>query len=344
MAGGVTNGEIIQLLCDSIIAPLKLEIGDNFYNKPAVASRIINCREHGELPKILKEKANDKAVLASIDDYFRKNVAWRIYPQKVDGVIAIIKEAIIADYILSQEQKDQLCNLAAKETLGPFLAQVFLHVIGRENAIKENKAQDMDEEESQMPTNITYSGSNFSNSIFNGTVVTGDHAHVTINTGTRQEKMQPVQLSEEHYNLFVVESEDFMDGKFSIPSSDCLRNGTVKELREKLCGLGSEEIRQVCSLPALFMAACESGMEDKSNAAALFGRVTSLAVCGLNIKIACIIDPNITIPDKALIEKRNELGIEFGGVGNEFSTQHWAVKQKNIFEIMADVVELPRSI
>lgn len=146
-----------------------------------------------------------------------------------------------------------------------------------------------------------------------------------------------VSLSRDYYNLIVWGSEPFFEQRHVTITKDRAlveRENITSELKAWLSPLTDEAIAALKSFPCII-----------ANENLFYGRTdeTQYAVLAAitNIKkrtngIEVYFHPFHGLPQKALNELRNELGI-FGSSGfNEFNHSHWTVKEIDLLEVLAE--------
>lgn len=102
---------------------------------------------------------------------------------------------------------------------------------------------------------------------------------------------------------------------------------TDKTIRTQLTSLSNEAIECLCSWPCIFM------QEGRTNEQAYIVQITRVAATenGITIELASVLDKN-TLTNDMLWKMQNELDIaEF-----EFSRNHWAVKDKDLWSALLD--------
>ena len=104
---------------------------------------------------------------------------------------------------------------------------------------------------------------------------------------------------------------------------------TSKKLEARFQPDGHLDVDAVCELPALL--ACERSSEAKP---ARVARLTRLRLEGREFHLHYVIDPDIPpIPHSLLETLGPELGIG-GGTSFEWSRNHWAIKDADLFEVL----------
>ena len=150
-----------------------------------------------------------------------------------------------------------------------------------------------------------------------------------------------VPPNREYYNLFVIGSEDFKNGTFSIPKTMVFIVEYIEpKVKKRFSKLRDDNvIEQILSLPSLFMSENKDYLKSYPGQKALFGRVTELVIDSNDIKIA--FEANIQIIQQNITDISHSLGI-IGNPGySELNNTHWTIKQIDLIKVLTDAELLP---
>ncbi len=144
--------------------------------------------------------------------------------------------------------------------------------------------------------------------------------------------VRPVILSNEHYNLFVIGSEDISGRRFCIEDDRSITEYTESWVTAKFKPLDDDKINQIITFPSLFMNECvrECG-KCVPNQTVYFGMINKFQ----KRRDDYIIEFQVitTIPMESIIEKKRYLDIrsDYSGCG-ELTRTHWAVKEADLVD------------
>ena len=131
----IADPDLINLLYDSISEPVGLtnKNGEPITVTKGTASKIMNRQSGGNPHRSIRSKSADDRVIASIEEYFKKNVVKRLLKGSEDDLIERLKTIINDDMGIAEIKKQELLANAQKNTLALFLASVYLYSLSRDN-------------------------------------------------------------------------------------------------------------------------------------------------------------------------------------------------------------------
>lgn len=131
----IADPDLINLLYDSISEPVGLtnKNGEPITVTKGTASKIMNRQSGGNSHRSIRSKSADDRVIASIEEYFKKNVVKRLLKGSEDDLIERLKTIINDDMGIAEIKKQELLANAQKNTLALFLASVYLYSLSRDN-------------------------------------------------------------------------------------------------------------------------------------------------------------------------------------------------------------------
>lgn len=133
----IADPDLINLLYDAVAEPVGLtnKNGEPITVTKATASKIINRQAGGNPNRSIRSKSADDRVLATIEEYFKRNVVKRLLKGCEDDLIERLKTAINDDAGIADAKKQELLVNAQKNTLAIFLASVYLYSLSRDNVL-----------------------------------------------------------------------------------------------------------------------------------------------------------------------------------------------------------------
>lgn len=131
----IADPDLINLLYDSISEPVGLtnKNGEPITVTKGTASKIMNRQSGGNPHRSIRSKSADDRVIASIEEYFKKNVVKRLLKGSEDDLIERLKTIINDDMGIAEIKKQEFLANAQKNTLALFLASVYLYSLSRDN-------------------------------------------------------------------------------------------------------------------------------------------------------------------------------------------------------------------
>ncbi|MCC6093459.1 MAG: hypothetical protein LIV24_00300 [Eubacterium sp.] len=139
------------------------------------------------------------------------------------------------------------------------------------------------------------------------------------------------QLDRTHYNLFVLENEDFRDGAFCVGKSDALTYSPGFSSNQPIT---ADFIESVKKYPCIFAARNSDRNTTNSDQPFMIGKIMEVAVQGNNIKFKfkkyqTIVQQNI------LNESPQEFALATASLRNELDMKnHWAIKDLDLLGIL----------
>ncbi len=131
----IADPDLINLLYNSISEPVGLtnKNGEPITVTKGTASKIMNRQSGGNPHRSIRSKSADDRVIASIEEYFKKNVVKRLLKGSEDDLIERLKTIINDDMGIAEIKKQELLANAQKNTLALFLASVYLYSLSKDN-------------------------------------------------------------------------------------------------------------------------------------------------------------------------------------------------------------------
>lgn len=131
----IADPDLINLLYDAVAEPVGLtnKNGEPITVTKGTASKIMNRQIGGNPHRSIRSKSADDRVLASIEEYFKRNVVKRLLKGCEDDLIERLKTFINDDAGIADAKKQELLENAQKNTLAMFLASVYLYSLSRDN-------------------------------------------------------------------------------------------------------------------------------------------------------------------------------------------------------------------
>jgi hypothetical protein len=128
-----SDKKVVELLLNYIIetADLLNKEGDPIYLKPSKISLYMNCTEN--VPENIRTAAALGNVISGAPGFFDAKIVNVLNMHLVDDLIENISTLIKNDSSVSDSKRNSLLSFASADTLGSFLANVFLYAICRQN-------------------------------------------------------------------------------------------------------------------------------------------------------------------------------------------------------------------
>lgn len=142
-----------------------------------------------------------------------------------------------------------------------------------------------------------------------------------------------VSMDRTHYNLFVIDGEDYTGSSFSVQKSMVLTIGTPVEIRKAHIAFTPESMSIIKSFPALFCSPNHCYATTDSAHMAHYGIITGIFVHETDIKVTYQI-LNRNISQQLIIALSNELHIEGAKSFTELSETHWAIKPVDLITVI----------
>ena len=156
-------------------------------------------------------------------------------------------------------------------------------------------------------------------------------------SGDRRQKRQSMRFNLSHYNLFVVEDEDFSfyEGSFLLDRRQVLCRCIDDKVRAAHPLSDPAVLDKVKTYPCVFAGVNERYGRPGDTQLAAMGAITDVSVAkdGIRVSYMTIKD----IPQKALLEAAPALGIRVAQLMNELDDTHWTIKKADIQQAMLDV-------
>lgn len=141
-ADTIADPDLINLLYDAVAEPVGLtnKNGEPITVAKGTASKIMKRQPGGNPNRSIRSKSADDKVLASIEEYFKRNVVKRLLKGCEDDLIERLKAVINDDAGISKAKKQELLKNAQKEKLAMFLASVYLYSLSRDNVLHDSSS------------------------------------------------------------------------------------------------------------------------------------------------------------------------------------------------------------
>ncbi len=141
-ADTIADPDLINLLYDAVAEPVGLtnKNGEPITVAKGTASKIMKRLPGGNPNRSIRSKSADDKVLASIEEYFKRNVVKRLLKGCEDDLIERLKAIINDDAGISKAKKQELLENAQKDKLAMFLASVYLYSLSRDNVLHDSSS------------------------------------------------------------------------------------------------------------------------------------------------------------------------------------------------------------
>lgn len=141
-ADTIADPDLINLLYDAVAVPVGLtnKNGEPITVAKGTASKIMKRLPGGNPNRSIRSKSADDKVLASIEEYFKRNVVKRLLKGCEDDLIERLKAIINDDAGISKAKKQELLENAQKDKLAMFLASVYLYSLSRDNVLHDSSS------------------------------------------------------------------------------------------------------------------------------------------------------------------------------------------------------------
>lgn len=141
-ADTIADPDLINLLYDAVAEPVGLtnKNGEPITVAKGTASKIMKRQPGGNPNRSIRSKSADDKVLASIEEYFKRNVVKRLLKGCEDDLIERLKAVINDDAGISKAKKQELLKNAQKDKLAMFLASVYLYSLSRDNVLHDSSS------------------------------------------------------------------------------------------------------------------------------------------------------------------------------------------------------------
>lgn len=139
-------------------------------------------------------------------------------------------------------------------------------------------------------------------------------------------------LSKTHFNIFVLEKEEFNCGMFTIPKTVSLNRYMYTEDIDSFLSLNSAAQDRLKQMPCIFAKRNMQFKHTDPNHPAVLGRITDITVQRDNIRISFAAFQ--AVPQQMLNEHTTELCLVCASLRNEFDEEHWSVKRGNLTQFL----------
>ena len=137
-------------------------------------------------------------------------------------------------------------------------------------------------------------------------------------------------LSKEHYNLFVLENEEYEGGTFSISRDVSICKYMNREDIDLFYLLSDDKRRDIFNMPCIFAKRnMDFGSTDKDHPA-LLGRISNIVVQRNNLKIS--FSGYQPIQQQLLNDHPEIFGLATSALRTELDEEHWSIKRINLIQ------------
>ncbi len=144
-------------------------------------------------------------------------------------------------------------------------------------------------------------------------------------------------LSEQHYNIFVLENESFKDNSFCMPKRFCLTEDmTDISLIKHYKDLDPSQRDELCKMPCIFAGRNSVGYKTAGTSQPIvIGRIKEIILQTDNIKFLFDAYKN-DIGQQLFNEHAADIGIADVFLRNELDVEHWSIKKGNLKKFIND--------
>lgn len=142
-------------------------------------------------------------------------------------------------------------------------------------------------------------------------------------------------LSNELFNVFVVESEKYDCGSFSIAKQTALMKYTSEEHKEHFGLLSPAVIEELKNMPCIFAARNQGFKTARTNYPAFVGKLTEITCQGEQIKFKFVVCGKLK--QQFINENISLFNLLDTTVRNQLDEEHWSIRTGNLLEI-ADMI------
>lgn len=140
-----------------------------------------------------------------------------------------------------------------------------------------------------------------------------------------------VLLNTDRFNVFVVESEKYDCGSFSIAKRTALRKYTDKEHAEYFSNLSPDVIEELKNMPCIFAARNQGFKTARINYPAFVGKLTEVTCQGEIIKFRFVVCGKLK--QQFINDNINLFNLLTTTVRNQLDEEHWSIRTGNLLEI-----------
>lgn len=151
----------------------------------------------------------------------------------------------------------------------------------------------------------------------------------------------PITIDREYYNLFVLGMEEFDKSYIKMPRDRSLNQYMSKETMAMFDKLTPEMIARIKTLPSLFLAENRQYGHPDDDQRVIYGFVSDVKIYENDVKIYFCGYKN-DIPQSAINELMEELGLMGTKSFNELNRTHWAIKRADLIQELYEAqVQVP---
>lgn len=147
--------------------------------------------------------------------------------------------------------------------------------------------------------------------------------------------MEWASLSTSNYCLFVLENEEYNNGTFSIAKNRALQKYTPPGYKERYIVLTPATVDELINMPCIFAKRNMYFGYTEYSHPALIGRIRDIQVQRETLKIC--FSGFQGIPQQLLNQNIGLLNMASSSLRNELDEEHWAIKNCNLLDIMAQL-------
>ena len=143
-------------------------------------------------------------------------------------------------------------------------------------------------------------------------------------------------LSDNLYNIFVLDNESYMDSSFCMPYRFSLPDGMMDPfLKKKYIDLDDSAVQELCMIPCVFAHRNDENYKKASPTLAVaIGRLKKICPQTENIKFV-FEAYKLDVGQQLFNDYASELGLIDVPLRNELDTEHWSIKSGNLKGFMS---------
>ena len=145
----------------------------------------------------------------------------------------------------------------------------------------------------------------------------------------------PLTIDREYYNLFVLGIEEFEKPYIKVPRDRALNQYMTKETMAAFDALTPEMIARIKTMPSLFMAENRQYGHPDDDQRVIYGFVSDIKIYDNDVKIY-FCGYRSDIPQKAINDLLEELGISDNSSFNELNRTHWSIKRVDLIQELCE--------
>jgi hypothetical protein len=141
----------------------------------------------------------------------------------------------------------------------------------------------------------------------------------------------PVTIDREYYNLFVLGAEEFDKPYIKVPRDRALNQYMTKETMAAFDALTPDMMAQIKRMPSLFMAENRQYGHPDADQLVIYGFVSDIKIYDNDVKIYYC-GYRYDIPQSAINELQDVLGLNGNRSFNELNRTHWSIKRVDLIQ------------